>query len=159
MPTTTPPASWWKTCSTPTPEKALGPFLPSGRRNGVIDGDWGCESIQLRSKRRDRHVGGRIELLVRAEIRFPPALPRMRWRINRNPPPHAGGREGQNFTRKEDLCFTASYSHSPLWHPPLHCGRPPRRWRSGKPARLTPRACVSMKSRIASASTDVWSAR
>src|SRR5713226_1511288 len=74
MPTSTPPASWWKTCSTPTPEKALGPFLPSGRRNGVIDGGWGCESIQLRSRRRDRHVGGRIELLVWAEFRFPSLL-------------------------------------------------------------------------------------
>src|SRR5712691_11277877 len=85
MPTSTPPASWWKTCSTPTPKKALGPFLPSGRRNGVIDGGWGCESIQLRSRRRDRHVGGRIELPVRADIRFP--LPTLPWERGRPRPP------------------------------------------------------------------------
>src|SRR5260370_3145225 len=85
MPMSTPPASWWKTCSTPTPKKALGPFLPSGRRNGVIDGGWGCESIQLRSRRRDHHIGGRIELLVRADIRFP--LPTLPWERGRDARP------------------------------------------------------------------------
>src|SRR5258706_16141021 len=113
-------------------------------------------------------LAGRIELLVWAEFRFPSLLSHESAGVPPASSLRKGGRdarapmesrEGQSFTRKEDLCFTASYSHSPLGHPPPRCAHPPRRWRSGKPARPTPRAWVSMKSRIASAPTDVWSAR
>src|SRR6266849_2395798 len=52
-----------------------------------------CESIQVQSRPRDRHVGGRYAPLVRAEILFPrPTLPPQTGRINGNPPPLAGGK-------------------------------------------------------------------
>src|SRR5215831_18458420 len=76
MPTPIRPASWWKTCSTPTPGKALEPSLPSGRRNGVIGEKEGGVRINSISDqgRRDRRIGGRDEFLSTLKSRSNAAM-------------------------------------------------------------------------------------